>query len=45
MQHAIKAAANLECTVGIGENKLQAKLATNFGKPACVFRLTHADVV
>ena len=32
----------LDSTVGIGENKLQAKLATNFGKPAGVFRLTHA---
>jgi nucleotidyltransferase/DNA polymerase involved in DNA repair len=42
VQQAIKAAANLECTVGIGKNKLQAKLATNFGKPAGVFRLTHA---
>ena len=42
VQQAIKAAADLECTVGIGENKLQAKLATNFGKPAGVFRLTHA---
>jgi DNA polymerase IV len=33
-------ATRLECTVGIGENKLQAKLATGFGKPAGVFRLT-----
>jgi len=31
----------LECTVGIGENKLQAKLAAGFGKPAGIFRLTH----
>ena len=30
----------LDCTVGIGENKLQAKIATGFGKPAGVFRLT-----
>jgi DNA polymerase-4 len=29
--------------VGIGENKLQAKIATGFGKPAGVFRLTHAN--
>jgi len=42
VQQTIKSATNLECTVGIGENKLQAKLATNFGKPAGVFRLTHA---
>jgi DNA polymerase-4 len=42
IQQTIKAATELDCTVGIGENKLQAKLATNFGKPAGVFRLTHA---
>ncbi len=41
VQQTIKAATQLDCTVGIGENKLQAKLATNFGKPAGVFRLTH----
>src|ERR1700760_4123131 len=29
--------------VGIGENKLQAKIATGFGKPAGVFRLTFAN--
>ena len=33
----------LDCSVGIGENKLQAKLATGFGKPAGVFRLTSAN--
>lgn len=42
VQRTIRAATNLESTVGIGENKLQAKLATNFGKPAGIFRLTHA---
>jgi nucleotidyltransferase/DNA polymerase involved in DNA repair len=42
VQQTIKSATRLECTVGIGENKLQAKLATNFGKPAGVFRLMHA---
>ena len=36
----IRAATSLESTVGIGQNKLQAKLATGFGKPAGVFRLT-----
>jgi hypothetical protein len=36
-------ATRLECTVGIGENKLQAKLATGFGKPAGVFRLTFGN--
>ncbi|XVQ11498.1 DNA polymerase IV [Spirillospora sp. CA-255316] len=37
----VRAATGLECTVGIGQNKLQAKLATGFGKPAGVFRITH----
>lgn len=36
----VRAATGLECTVGIGRNKLQAKLATGFGKPAGIFRLT-----
>ena len=38
----VKAATRLDCSVGIGENKLQAKIATGFGKPAGVFRLTSA---
>ena len=38
----VKAATDLDCSVGIGENKLQAKIATGFGKPAGVFRLTFA---
>ncbi|HEY2508937.1 MAG TPA: DNA polymerase IV [Streptosporangiaceae bacterium] len=42
VQRRVKAATQLDCSVGIGENKLQAKLATGFGKPAGVFRLTHA---
>jgi DNA polymerase IV len=40
IQARIRAATRLDCSVGIGENKLQAKLATGFGKPAGVFRLT-----
>src|ERR1700683_2273055 len=39
----VHAATQLDCTVGIGENKLQAKIATGFGKPAGVFRLTFAN--
>jgi nucleotidyltransferase/DNA polymerase involved in DNA repair len=39
----VKEATQLDCTVGIGENKLQAKIATGFGKPAGVFRLTFAN--
>jgi nucleotidyltransferase/DNA polymerase involved in DNA repair len=37
----IRAVTGLESTVGIGENKLQAKLAAGLGKPAGIFRLTH----
>jgi nucleotidyltransferase/DNA polymerase involved in DNA repair len=40
---SVKAATQLDCSVGIGENKLQAKIATGYGKPAGVFRLTSAD--
>jgi nucleotidyltransferase/DNA polymerase involved in DNA repair len=38
----VKTATALDCSIGIGENKLQAKIATGFGKPAGVFRLTSA---
>jgi len=41
IQQQIKAATRLESSVGIGENRIQAKLASNFAKPAGVFRLTH----
>ena len=37
---AVREATRLECSVGIGQNKLQAKIATGFGKPAGVFRIT-----
>ncbi|GLX02137.1 DNA polymerase IV [Microtetraspora sp. NBRC 16547] len=40
IQRRVRESTDLECTVGIGRNKLQAKLATGFGKPAGVFRLT-----
>ena len=33
-------ATRLSCSVGVGDNKLRAKLATGFAKPAGVFRLT-----
>jgi nucleotidyltransferase/DNA polymerase involved in DNA repair len=39
----VREATQLDCSVGIGENKLQAKMATGFGKPAGVFRLTSAN--
>jgi nucleotidyltransferase/DNA polymerase involved in DNA repair len=40
---SVQEATQLDCTVGIGENKLQAKIATGFGKPAGVFRLTYQN--
>src|SRR5580658_9216354 len=43
LQAAVLDATRLHCSVGIGENKLQAKIATGFGKPAGVFRLTSAN--
>jgi DNA polymerase-4 len=42
IQERVRSATGLACTVGIGQNKLQAKVATGFGKPAGVFRLTDA---
>ena len=41
IQQRVRSATDLDCSVGIGQNKLQAKLATGFGKPAGIFRLTH----
>ena len=41
IQDRVRAATALECSVGIGQNTQQAKLATEFGKPAGVFRLTY----
>jgi nucleotidyltransferase/DNA polymerase involved in DNA repair len=40
IQQRVRAATDLHCSVGIGQNKLQAKMATGFGKPAGIFRLT-----
>jgi DNA polymerase-4 len=41
IQRAVREAASLDCSVGIGQNKLQAKIATGFGKPAGVFAITN----
>src|SRR5260221_11702040 len=41
IQRAVREAASLGCSVGIGQNKLQAKIATGFGKPAGVFAITN----
>ena len=43
IQERVRTVSQLDCTVGIGENKLQAKLATGYGKPAGLFRLTHGS--
>jgi DNA polymerase-4 len=43
LQRRVREASQLDCSVGIGQNKLQAKLATGFGKPAGVFRLTYEN--
>ena len=37
----VLAATALHCSVGIGDNKVRAKIATGFGKPRGVFRLTR----
>ncbi len=43
VQRAVLERTELWCTIGIGDNKLRAKIAAGFGKPAGVFRLTHKD--
>ncbi len=43
VQTAVRDATRLECSVGIGDNKLQAKIATSFGKPQGIGRLASAD--
>ena len=41
VQQAVLASTSLHCSVGIGDNKLRAKIATEFGKPQGTFRLTE----
>jgi DNA polymerase IV len=36
-------ATGLSCSVGIGDNKLRAKVATRFAKPAGIYRLTREN--
>ncbi len=43
VQVAVLDVTQLHCSVGIGDNKLRAKLATDFGKPRGVFRLTEEN--
>jgi DNA polymerase-4 len=40
IRRRVHAATGLDCSVGIGGNRLQAKVATGFGKPGGIFRLT-----
>lgn len=40
VQRAVLERTRLHCSVGIGDNKLQAKIATGFGKPRGIGRLT-----
>ncbi|MFE7407557.1 DNA polymerase IV [Isoptericola sp. NPDC057559] len=39
-QRAVLDATALHCSVGIGDTRVRAKIATGFGKPAGVYRLT-----
>ncbi|MDN5765580.1 MAG: DNA polymerase IV [Humibacillus sp.] len=39
-QATVLDSTRLHCSVGIGDNKVRAKIATDFGKPRGVFRLT-----
>lgn len=43
LRAAVLAATGLSCSIGIGDNKVRAKLATGFAKPAGIFRLTAAN--
>ena len=40
-QAAVLEATGLHCSVGIGDNRIRAKIATEFGKPRGIFRLTE----
>jgi len=39
----VLAATGLQCSVGIGDNKLRAKVATGFAKPAGIHRLSKSN--
>ncbi|GGM64542.1 DNA polymerase IV [Longimycelium tulufanense] len=45
VQRAVAAETGLSCSVGIGDNKLRAKIATGFAKPAGIYRLTRDNWV
>ena len=41
IQAEVLAATSLHCSVGIGDTKVRAKIATDFGKPRGVYQLTR----
>ncbi len=43
LQSLVREGTGLPCSIGIGDNKLRAKTATGFGKPAGIYRLTRAN--
>ncbi|MEV6448647.1 DNA polymerase IV [Amycolatopsis sp. NPDC051716] len=43
IKEAVARETGLSCAVGIGDNKLRAKLATGFGKPGGIYRLTREN--
>lgn len=45
IRRAVADETGLSCSVGIGDNKLRAKLATGFAKPAGIYRLTAENWV
>ncbi len=42
IQRAVLDRTRLHCSVGVGDSRVRAKIATDFGKPRGVFRLTAA---
>jgi DNA polymerase-4 len=43
LQTAVLDATRLHCSIGIGDTKVRAKIATEFGKPRGVYRLTQEN--
>ncbi|MGW3350586.1 DNA polymerase IV [Nonomuraea rubra] len=43
LQRAVRDRTRLDCSIGIGDNKHQAKLASAFAKPAGIHRLTTGN--
>jgi DNA polymerase IV len=45
LRQAVLTTTGLSCSIGIGDNKVRAKLATGFAKPAGIYRLTASNWV